>query len=187
MVGMVVTSKLNRSEDSQKSVDELAMDEAIAIAGLSGEHPLRIHVVGDATTDTAARLLANAAEYHTNKRGKKVWSYTHAWRNVKRESWGDVSVFASCETVEDTRAAMARGYAAAIVVPHHESDKAYTRDGVKLIPCPQQTGRAATCLDCGLCMRANTMHSNHSVIAFAVHGQQEKKAQQALVQIGAAK
>lgn len=67
LVGMVVTSKLNRSEDSQKSVDELAMDEAIAIAGLSGEHPLRIHVVGDATTDAAAKMLSDAAECSTSK------------------------------------------------------------------------------------------------------------------------
>lgn len=186
MVGMH-TRKLNASPDVNLSVDELAMIEAVQIAGLSGNHPLRIHVVGDATTDTAARLLASAAEYHTNKHGQKVWTYTHAWRTVERKSWGSVSVFASCETAEDAKLAMAKGYAAAIVVSQHKSAKSYSEDGVKLIPCPQQTGRAATCVECGLCMRDRSMRDVKGVIAFEVHGQQIAKASAKLVQIGGIK
>ena len=185
-VGMF-TRRLNASEDANRlSVDELALEEAIAIAGLTGELPLRLHVVGDATTDTAAKLLSDAAAYHTNKHGQNVWSYTHAWRSVARKSWQDVSIFASCETVEDAKLAMARGYAAAVVVEKHQSDKAYVENGVKLVPCPQQTGRAATCVDCGLCMRAPAMLAAGSVIAFEVHGQGVKKAAAKLIQIGGA-
>ena len=186
MVGMF-TRKLNSSSDAQTmSVEELALAEAVAIAGLTGENPLRIHVVGDATTDGAARLLANAAEFHSNKHGKKVWTYTHAWREVARASWGKVSVFASCETTADAQLAMSKGYAAAVVVEKHQSDKAYVENGVKLVPCPQQTGRAATCVDCGLCMRAPAMLAGGAVIAFEVHGQGVKKAAAKLVQIGGA-
>jgi hypothetical protein len=186
MVGMF-TRRLNASEDANRlSVDELALAEAIAIAGLTGELPLRLHVVGDAATDAAAKLLSDAAQYHTNKHGQKVWSYTHAWRSVARKSWQDVSIFASCESTEDAEFAMTRGYAAAVVVEKHQSDKAYVENGVKLVPCPQQTGRAATCVDCGLCMRAPAMLAGRAVIAFEVHGQGVKKAAAKLIQIGGA-
>ncbi len=178
-----ITRKLNRSEDSAAPVEELAMAEAVAIAGLTGEHPLRMHVVGDATTDGAARLLSSAAEYHTNKHNQPVWTYTHAWRDVERSSWGKVSVFASCESTEDAKLAMSRGYAAALVVDSHAQDKAYGVDGLKLVPCPQQTGRSASCVDCGLCMRADSMLKMGSVIAFEVHGQQAARAKSALIQI----
>ncbi len=183
-VGVFHTSKLNKSRDSQLPVEELAMIEAVGIAGLTGKLPMRIHVVGDATTDGAARLLSSAAEYHTRKHGQPVWTYTHAHREVERKSWGKVSVLASCETVEETKVAMAKGYAAALVVDHHESDKAYTQDGVKLVPCPQQTGRAENCVACKLCWNADRLLAMGAVIAFSVHGQQVKKAKQALVPIG---
>ncbi len=179
-----ITRRLNRSEDAQATVEELAMHEAMAIAGLTGELPLRLHVVGDATTDGAAKLLSDAAAYHTNKHNQPVWTYTHAHRDVKRESWGKVSVLASCETVEETKVAMSKGYAAALVVDHHESDKAYVVDGVKLVPCPQQTGRAENCVACKLCWKADRLLAMGAVIAFSVHGQQVKKAKQALIQIG---
>lgn len=184
MVGMH-TRKLNSSaEASGASVDELAMLEAMAIAGLTGTLPLRIHVVGDATTDTAAKLLSDAATFYSNKHGQKVWSYTHAWRDVSRKSWQNVSVFASCESTVDAQKAMSLGYAAAVVVESHKDTKAYLENGVKLVPCPQQTGRAKDCVSCGLCMRAPQMLAAGSVIAFAVHGQGTKKATAKLVQIG---
>ena len=183
LVGMH-TKRLNQSSDARDmSVDELAMHEAIALAGLSGKLPVRLHVMGDATTNTAAKLLSDAAQYHTNKYSQPVWTYTHAWREVERRSWQQVSILASCESTQDAREAMSRGYAAAVVVDHHESDKAYELDGIKLVPCPQQTGRAATCVECGLCMRAPQLLKMGSVIAFEAHGQQAGKAKQALVQI----
>jgi hypothetical protein len=49
-----------------------------------------------------------------------------SWRTVERASWGpDVSVLASVETVRDARVAMARGYAAALVVFAFERESAY--------------------------------------------------------------
>lgn len=183
MVGFQ-TNRLNRNASgSGESLEDLAIAEALGIAGLTGERPLRLHVVGDATTDSTAKLLSDASEYHTNKHGKKVWTYTHAWRSVARRSWQGVSVFASCESTQDAHLAMAKGYAAAVVVSEHVSDRAHMVDGLKLIPCPQQTGRAATCLDCGLCMRANQLRDSGSVISFEVHGSRARKAAGKLVQI----
>ena len=77
------------------------MHEAIALAGLSGKLPVRLHVVGDATTNTAAKSLSDAAQYHTNKYGQPVWSYTHAWRQVDRRSWQRVSILASRESTQE--------------------------------------------------------------------------------------
>jgi hypothetical protein len=183
MVGMH-TRRMNASEDAATmSVEELALAEAIGIAGLTGELPLRMHVVGDATSDSAARLLGNAATYHTNKHGQPVWTYTHAWRQVERGSWQKVSILASCESTQDAKLAMNRGYGAAIVVSHHESDKSYMVDGIKHIPCPQQTGRSKDCVSCGLCWRADQLREMGSVIAFAIHGQQERKGREMLTQI----
>ena len=61
MVGMF-TRRLNASEDANRlSVEELALAEAVAIAGLTGENPLRIHVVGDATTDGRREVASRGA------------------------------------------------------------------------------------------------------------------------------
>ncbi len=94
-----------------------------------------------------------------------------------------------------TQATCPKGYAAAIVVDsHHGNEKAHNvtfwshrtnqPETVKVIPCPQQTGRAENCVACRLCWRADRLLAMGAVIAFSVHGQQVKKAKQALVQIG---
>lgn len=187
MVGMQ-TRRLNASRQAKRAtMEELAMAEAKGIRKLTGRLPLRIHVVGDATTNQAATILGLAAGEHRAKHGQPVWTYTHAWRSVSRSSWAGVSVLASCESTKDAKVAIAKGYAAAIVVERHESAKAYVKDGMRLVPCPQQTGRAKDCLSCGLCMRGEVLKMAGSVIAFEVHGQQVKKAAEVLVQIGGAR
>jgi len=96
-----------------RSALRISQTEARAIDGLTGDRLLRLHVVGDAKTDAAARELGAAARRYAARgnsphRGRKVRAYTHAWRAVARESWGEaVSVLASVETVRDARAAMA--------------------------------------------------------------------------------
>jgi len=177
------TNRLNR-EANRANVLELANREAIAIRTLTGRFPLRLHVVGDCTTDASARVVSTAAAEHRAKFNQPVWAYTHAWRDVARDSWGDVSILASCETTDAVKQAQAKGYAAAIVVKDHADSKAYSVDGLKLIPCPQQTGRAANCEACKLCFNADRLRTIGAVIAFETHGA-VNKANQALVQIGA--
>jgi hypothetical protein len=144
--------------------------EIIAYAPKSNK-PLRLHVSGDARTNKSAKLLSNAASYWKDK----VYTYTHAWRDVERSSWGSVSVLASVENVEDAKKAMARGYAPAIVVSEHKNAKAYVKDGLKIIPCPQQT-REVTCDKCGLCMNDSMLREQGAAIGFAVHGVMKKRA-----------
>jgi hypothetical protein len=124
-----------------------------AIDALTGDRLLRLHVVGDAKTDAAARELGAAARRYSargnaQRRGKKVWTYTHAWRAVARESWGDaVSVLASVETVREAREAMAKGYAAAVAVAALEREGVYPIGGTRVLSCPHQT-RGVTCRGC---------------------------------------
>jgi hypothetical protein len=130
---------------------------------------LRMHVSGDVRTAKAAKLLGDAAK----KWEGKVYTYTHSWRTIPRSSWEGISVLASCESIADAKEALKKGYAPSIVVSHHESDKAYIKDGIKVIPCPSQT-RDVTCEKCRLCMNDTMLKEQNAAIAFAAHGARKK-------------
>lgn len=142
------------------SPEQIAAIEADAIGDLTGRLPLRLHVVGDAKTDGAAKLLAEAAARHTAKHGQPAWAYTHGWMEdednpewgkVKRESWGTVSILASVHTVQDAKEQMAQGYGAAIVYEndeHHPMARAAVVDGLKIVPCPAQVKPGCGCDQC---------------------------------------
>lgn len=155
--------------------DTIAILEAAEIkdaaARVKDDRPLRIHVSGDASTPFRAATLASAAAHWPGR----VYTYTHAWRNVPRAAWGAVSVLASVESIAAAKEALRAGYAPAIVVARHESDRARVVDGVRVIPCPSQT-RGVKCTDCGLCMQADKLHAIGAAIAFETHGQSKKRA-----------
>ena len=119
---------------------------------------------------------------------KKVFTYTHSWRDIPRETWGvKISVLASCETVPQALEAMGRGYAAALVVGEHPQDGRVwyphgSGGGIRVIPCPEQT-RGVTCRECRLCMRDGLLKGIRAVIAFAAHGGRKRDVQK-LVRIG---
>lgn len=176
------TARLNKAarEFATLSPAAIALIEAAGIDTLTGRRDLRLHVVGDARTNKAAQILSAAADRYIARgavKGKnvRVWTYTHA-RDTRRDSWGRISVLRSCETMQQVRAAHAAGFAAAIVIPEHVSDRAYKLDGEYTgIPCPEQTGRAANCQACGLCMQDGKLHARKNVIVFAAHGQGKRK------------
>lgn len=156
--------------------DTLAMIEAAAIvdgaALVPAGRPLRLHVSGDASTAFRAGVLADAARSWPGP----VYTYTHAWRDVPRAAWSGVSVLASVENTADARRALAAGYAPALVVASHPADgRATVVDGVRVIPCPNQT-RGVECADCRLCFDAAGLAARGSAIAFAAHGGGRKRA-----------
>jgi hypothetical protein len=153
-----------------KDSELIADAEAKEILKLSGKRDLRVHTLGDSKTDVAAMTVSAAAEEYMNRYGKTAFTYTHAWRTVDRKSWGRVSVLASCETPADVAKAKARGYATAIIVPEHKNETAYDYNGLNVVPCPQQTGRAVFCSDCRLCMKDEKLKASDVTIAFAAHG-----------------
>lgn len=179
------TNRVNRqAEQEQLTPEQLAHAEAISIHSLTGWLPLRLHVVGDCRTNRIAKIVSTAARAYSVKHGQVVWSYTHAWRKVNRASWQNVSILASCESIKQTRQAMAKGYAAAIVLPEqHTSAKAYMIDDVRVVPCPQQTGRSENCRSCKLCFHADRLLATRTVIAFQPDTNTTKKVHAALTQI----
>ena len=171
----IFTARLNRSKETDAIA--IAQAEAKAIRTLSGTRPLRLHVVGDCSTPRATAIVSRAC----NGYAMPVWTYTHAWRRVPRKIWRTISVLASCETTRAIREARQRGYATALVVPKFESDKAYTLDGIKVIPCPQQTGHSKDCTTCKLCWDDSRLKAIGATIGFQAHGVAHRKLADTLV------
>lgn len=143
--------------------------------------PLRLHVVGDCRTPAAAKEVARGAEVWSKVTRGLVWTYTHAWREVDRKSWGNVSVLASIEDIRDLSRAWHRGYAPAMIVPRFENGAKAWKLGVwNVIPCPEQT-LGIGCRRCGLCMKDSWLRESKSVIGFRPHG---ARAKTVLQQIG---
>lgn len=148
-----------------------AIDDAYKGGPVPAGRDLRVHVAGDSRTLAGTRLINKAIKRWKQRGGGSVWSYTHAWKHVPRTEWNQVSILASVANVGEVQAAREQGYAPAIVVAEHPSEKAYQLDGsdVKWIPCPNQT-RGVGCTDCRLCFNADRLFSGNFGIAFAAHG-----------------
>lgn len=168
----------NAKEKKQERPVDIARAEAEAIRGLTGKLPLRLHIVGDCKTPKAAEIISQAAEDHKAKHGQPVWTYTHAWREIPRERWGDISVLASCETVEECKQAMKRGYAASIV-RLKPFEKTFPWRGVSMVPCKGLT-KGTKCDKCRLCMNDQTMKDKKNVICFFPHGSKANAAKQVI-------
>jgi hypothetical protein len=94
-----------------------------------------------------------------------------------------VSILASVEKPADGIEALSKGYAPAIVVPEHTSDKARIERGIRWIPCPAQTRENVTCSSCRLCFDADTLRARNAGISFAAHGSGVKKVRRRLAVI----
>lgn len=160
------TSK--RVTPEQAAREEGRLIQQAATLHAANCRPLRLHVSGDCRTTRAAKILGKACRSWPGA----VWTYTHAWRNVRREAWGpSVSILASVETLLQAQAVRARGYAPALVVAEHPKDgKAWVApNGIRFIPCPEQT-RGVECVECRLCFDADALRERNAGIAFAAHG-----------------
>lgn len=180
-VGMQVY-KLDEQSEGLSAL-EIARNEAKAIDASydGGLIPLgkymRLHVSGDSRTVKGTNLINSAVKRWKKRGGAVAWTYTHAWKNVPRSAWSNVSILASIDNPQDSTLARSRGYAPAIVVSEFVSDKAfYLKDSTtKFIPCPAQTKDNITCSDCRLCFNANSLYNRDAGIAFAAHGVRKKK------------
>lgn len=167
----MLTRRLNANAAEASALD-VALEEAAAIDAISPAYhgqPMRLHTVGDCATEASARIVSSAAARWVARGGGDVWTYTHAWRVVPREAWGEVRVLASCETPLDVPLAHERGYATAIVVDDFPGDRLYHLDGQPVIPCPAQT-RGVPCTDCRLCFGADRLRDTGTTIGFSIHG-----------------
>lgn len=176
------TRRVNRNAQGLENDQVLlAKLEAELIDSLKAIRPLRVHVVGDCSTDETARIVGSAMRRYSSKNGQIAYTYTHAWRDVKKASWQGASVLASCETVEDIKEARSLGYASTIVVESHpENGKAYFKEGHLLIPCPAQTRDDMNCSKCKLCFDSQKLFDRQATIAFSPEGNTAKKMRFAL-------
>lgn len=171
----MTTRRLNQSEDTAAAI---AKAEAEAIDKLTGKLDLRVHVVGDCKTDKEAKIVSSAMLRHKAKRGKKAYTYTHAWRDVLHASWQGAAVLASCDSIDDLPLAKARGYATAFVARKGTElfrrfkalGKAAVVDGHKLVPCPYQvSAKKPQCVQCRLCFDAAKLRDIDITILFLEH------------------
>ncbi len=132
---------------------------------------MRLHVAGDSRTITGSKIINKAVGRWKNRGGGSCWSYTHSWRNVCRDTWDNVSMLASIDSIDEVNDARDQGYAPAIVVTEFNGDKTFSIEGsdTKWIPCPAQT-RSIGCSDCRICMRSNWLFDSNKGVAFAAHG-----------------
>jgi hypothetical protein len=145
---------------------------------------LRLHDSGDVTTAEQAALLAAAVDDWLRRDGGRVWTYTHGWRQIPREAFGETSVLASVEMPEDIERARELRYASAIVVDEFPSKNAFKLPGstATIIPCPAETSER-TCVECRLCLDADGLLRRNQAIAFQAHGPDKKRVADGLVQL----
>lgn len=161
-------SALVVARDEARAIDA-AFPKGVPQDGARGGRDLRLHVSGDCRTRRSATVVAAAARRYVGRGGGQVWAYTHAWRNVPRSAWKGVSILASVDTPKDILKAREQGYASAIVVPEHRSDRVYRVGNFKVVPCPAQT-RDMACVDCRLCFNEGRLLARKQTVAFAAHG-----------------
>jgi len=155
---------------------DIAKEEARLIKELTGDRPLRLHVVGDAKTPLAVEVLAEAAEKYMNV----VWTYTRSWKTIPRKRWGRISVLASCETFEEARKAMDRGYAACILrLKAFDFSFWNEQEDLRQTACKSKLGEV-TCNKCKICMDDKKLLNNREVVCFFPHGPAAKDAETAV-------
>ena len=128
---------------------------------------LRLHVVGDFPTQKALDFVDESCGLWKENGGGQPWSYTHNWKALQPAE--NISLLASVDNLAEGVDALAKGFAPAGVVDTFETEKAHKINGVRWVPCPQQTGKAADCVACGLCMNADRLAKGGMGILFKKH------------------
>ena len=142
-IGMqpMTTRRLNSNAETNRT--KVAKLEAHAIDLLKGDRDLRVHVVGDCATVTAARIVGAAMRRYERRSGYKAWTYTHAWQMVPASAWQGARVAASVHSADDVSKARSQGYTMIAMVRsredgQHPTHKRYRYEGLDVVPCPAQ-------------------------------------------------
>lgn len=187
----IVNSRLTKKADNLSPVkvarlEAQAIDNAYSGGPIPEYRDLRIHVSGDSRTIIGTKIINAAVGRWKNRGGDSAFGYTHAWKHVPRNTWSNVSMLASVDSIKDVTSARKNGYAPAIVVPEFPSKRAFKlKDSdTTWIPCPAELKKEnIACADCRLCMKAEWLFSTNRGIAFAAHGVQKDKVKKRLTVI----
>ena len=187
-VGLQINDRLEHGTSARSAAigEAACIDEAPATTRDGRPIHVRVHVRGD-TLAKWVPIVASAVSRYVERSGfdpatvrptrqRLVWGYTHVL-DVDRATWGpDISILASVQHAREIQQARDRGFAAAIVVNDVPSARGFHEEstGEFILPCPVQSGRASSCISCGLCLRDNFLHDNGITIAFSAHGATRK-------------
>lgn len=131
-------------------------------------------------TDPIEASRQDAARHYRAKSSQPVWGYTHRWREIPARTFDGLAILASGETPEQAQQTYLQGYAPALVVERHPQDeRAYEQNGLRMVPCPEQT-RGRTCNECRLCWDTERLRAQRIVVLFALHGTGSKRAAAAI-------
>jgi hypothetical protein len=77
------------------------------------------------------------------------------------------------------------GYATAMVVAQFRKPTAYITSGIKIVPCPQETGRSGSCVECRLCLKDDLLRRAGITIGFEAHSNAADRMRGKLIEIAA--
>ena len=171
----VLYGDVNDHEERLMIQIQFAEIEARKIDELPADRDLRVHVVGDASNTVSAGILGDAMVRYENRspNNSQAYTYTHAWDepyNVPESAWNGARVLASCETATDIVKARSLGYACEWTYSEHDTNKVYERDGIKVLPCPNNFNKEVQCVDCMKCGDLDLLKNRKWVIGLATHG-----------------
>jgi hypothetical protein len=158
---------------------QFAEIEAAKIDELPADRKLRVHVVGDSSNTIAAGIIGDAMVRYESRspNHSQAFTYTHAWNEpvpVPESAWNGARVLASCESAEQISSARELGYACEWTYEKHISRKVHERDGVKILPCPNNFNKDITCAKCMKCADLDLLKTRNWAIGLATHGAHRK-------------
>lgn len=135
---------------------------------------VRHHVSGDVFDNREGLVgvdwvyVMKMVEGHQENPQIKGWGYTHAWRQIEDPALinvGNLTVNASCDSVDEADEAFAAGWPTTVVVPE-DAERFVTPLGVTVTICPAQLDAEVKCSHCMLCHRGE----RNQIVGFRLHG-----------------
>lgn len=145
------------------------------LAALPPKRFIRLNQVGDLPDAAGIRELGKVL------RNRTAWTYSHH-RDPKRlaaiaavNKQHGLVINLSANNPEDADAMVGKGGPIAVAIPLGHPVNSKTPGGLRIVACPEQTGKTKSCATCGnglpLCARPRTY-----AIGFYPHGPQKAKA-----------
>lgn len=159
----------------------VSWDEFTAqVAALPEGQLWRHNQAGDLPSDgLSIDREAMLALIEANK-GKRGFTYTHhdiEWYGnsqiIEKANAEGFTVNLSGNNLKHADFLADRGIGPVVaVVPEDHPEHSTTPEGRRVVVCPEQTGKAKSCMTCGLCQKVN----RGVIVAFRAHGVSKRKA-----------
>ena len=115
-------------------------------------------------------------------RGRRGFAYTHKldpahWDAYKDATGKGFTINLSADSASQADDLAQTGLPVVLTIPSTSPEKLYTPSGRIVVTCPAQTRDDVTCMDCGLCARAD----RQVIVGFRSHGTRSKKLDKKLI------